>query len=50
MTNEIIERCHIQVKDRSGNTELWTYKQWADRIKLNFERCYWVPVKPEEDQ
>ena len=47
--NEIIERCHIQVKDRSGNNELWTYKQWADKIKLNFERCYWVPVKPEED-
>ena len=48
--NEIIERFHIQVKDRNGNPELWTYKQWADRIKLNFERCYWVPVKPEEDQ
>jgi glycogen debranching enzyme len=31
--NEIIERCHIQVKDCTGNPELWTYKQWADRIK-----------------
>jgi glycogen debranching enzyme len=29
---------------RLSNGEEWTYKEWADRIKSNFERCFWVPV------
>jgi glycogen debranching enzyme len=26
-----------------------TFKDWASRIKANFERCYWVPIDPKED-
>ncbi|TPX16181.1 uncharacterized protein E0L32_004176 [Thyridium curvatum] len=26
-----------------------TFKEWADKIKQNFERCYFVPVDPAED-
>ena len=37
------------MKSQSGTSEVWTYKQWADRIKLNFERCYWVPERKDED-
>jgi glycogen debranching enzyme len=26
-----------------------TFKEWAAKIKQNFERCYYVPESPEED-
>lgn len=26
-----------------------TFKEWASRIKRNFERCYYIPLNPEED-
>ncbi|RVX68526.1 hypothetical protein B0A52_07950 [Exophiala mesophila] len=26
-----------------------SFKDWAERIKANFERCYWVPVDPKDD-
>jgi glycogen debranching enzyme len=26
-----------------------TFKEWAAKIKQNFERCYYVPKNPEED-
>ncbi len=43
VSNSSINENHIQVTGENGNVELWTYQQWADRIKLNFERCYWIP-------
>lgn len=27
----------------------WTYGQWADLIKENFETLFWVPEDPEDD-
>lgn len=26
-----------------------TFKEWAERIKRNFERCYYIPTDPRED-
>jgi glycogen debranching enzyme len=26
-----------------------TFKEWADRIQRNFERCYYIPADPKED-
>ena len=26
-----------------------TFTEWADRIKTNFEKCYWIPVDPKDD-
>ncbi|KAK5558878.1 bifunctional 4-alpha-glucanotransferase/amylo-alpha-1,6-glucosidase [Exophiala xenobiotica] len=26
-----------------------SFEEWADRIKANFEKCYWVPVDPKDD-
>ncbi|KAI9739576.1 MAG: hypothetical protein M1834_006294 [Cirrosporium novae-zelandiae] len=27
-----------------------SFTDWAKKIKANFERCYWIPIKPSEDQ
>lgn len=27
-----------------------SFKDWADLIKANFERCYYVPLSPDEDK
>jgi glycogen debranching enzyme len=35
----ILDSNIVQVTDGSE----WTYGQWADRIKAEFERCFWVP-------
>lgn len=32
-----------------GGGKSITFKEWADRIKHNFERCYYVPTDPAED-
>lgn len=32
-----------------GKKTTVTYKQWADLLQQNFEKCYWVPESPEED-
>lgn len=32
-----------------GKKKSITYKEWADLLQANFERCYWVPENPEED-
>jgi glycogen debranching enzyme len=26
-----------------------SFTEWADRIKANFEKCYWIPVDPKDD-
>ncbi|KAI2010691.1 bifunctional 4-alpha-glucanotransferase/amylo-alpha-1,6-glucosidase [Ophidiomyces ophidiicola] len=26
-----------------------TFQSWAEKIKSNFEKCYYVPISPEED-
>ena len=26
-----------------------TFKDWAAKIKANFERCYWIPLDPRDD-
>ena len=38
---------HESVKTAEGETI--TLADWAGRIKDNFERCYYVPLTPEED-
>lgn len=38
---------HGDVKTNDGGSV--TLADWADRIKNNFERCYFVPVSPEDD-
>ena len=39
----IIDRKGVKLAD----SEL-TYKQWADKIQANFERCYWIPENEAE--
>lgn len=26
-----------------------SFADWADRVKANFEKCYWIPVDPKDD-
>src|SRR5690606_15727107 len=26
-----------------------TFTEWADLIQANFEKCYYIPLKPEDD-
>ncbi|RMZ78169.1 hypothetical protein DV738_g4086, partial [Chaetothyriales sp. CBS 135597] len=26
-----------------------SFKDWAAKIKANFERCYWIPIDPKDD-
>lgn len=32
-----------------GAGETITFIEWANRLKQNFERCYYIPVEPSED-
>ncbi|KAL5336272.1 hypothetical protein BJX70DRAFT_373166 [Aspergillus crustosus] len=32
-----------------GDGKSITFKEWAAKIKTNFERCYYVPADPKED-
>lgn len=32
-----------------GDGKSITFKEWAEKIKTNFERCYYVPVDAKED-
>lgn len=32
-----------------GNGKSITLKDWAAKIKTNFERCYYIPAEPKED-
>lgn len=38
---------HSGVTTKGGNTV--TYKQWADTIRANFERCYYIPTDSADD-
>ncbi|EEP81188.1 conserved hypothetical protein [Uncinocarpus reesii 1704] len=33
-----------------GSGQTITFLDWVDRLKANFERCYYVPVEPDEDR
>ena len=33
----------------SPTPSFWTYEEWADKIKDNFERCFWVPTDKSVD-
>jgi len=35
--------------DMSGNAGHITWKDWAAKIKANFEKCYWVPRDASQD-
>jgi glycogen debranching enzyme len=37
----------IPAEVRGHDHNFWSYKEWADLIKDNFERCYWVPKDPQ---
>ncbi|XP_023247212.1 glycogen debranching enzyme isoform X2 [Copidosoma floridanum] len=39
----------VERKSRDGVEITWSYKQWADRIKENFEMYFYVNEKPTED-
>lgn len=32
-----------------GNGKSITYKDWAAKVKTNFERCYYIPLDPKDD-
>ena len=32
-----------------GDGKSIAFEEWASRIKKNFERCYYIPLNPEED-
>lgn len=32
-----------------GDGKSITFKEWSEKIKANFERCYYVPVDPKDD-
>ena len=34
----------------SGSYTTWTYKHWEDRIAANFEKHFFVPVKPSSSE
>lgn len=34
---------------KTDKDETISFSEWADRIKANFERCYWIPVDPKDD-
>lgn len=38
---------YSSVKKADGGSV--SLKEWADLIKANFERCYYIPLSPEED-
>lgn len=29
-----------------GATVHWTYEEWAEKIRNNFEKHFWIPLKP----
>ncbi|XP_053603151.1 glycogen debranching enzyme isoform X2 [Plodia interpunctella] len=33
-------------RHRDGSLTSWTYSQWADKIRANFERYFWIPPAP----
>ena len=33
----------------NGEKRLVSYKEWADLIQANFEKCYYVPSDPSQD-
>ncbi|XP_059049795.1 glycogen debranching enzyme [Achroia grisella] len=36
----------VSRRHRDGSLTAWSFAQWAERIRLNFERHYWVPAAP----
>ncbi|KAL4763497.1 putative glycogen debranching enzyme Gdb1 [Aspergillus foveolatus] len=32
-----------------GNGKSITFKDWATKVKTNFERCYYIPLDPKDD-
>jgi glycogen debranching enzyme len=44
----VISTHGVEIK-AEGHRKL-TYKEWADRIQENFEKCYWVPQHENEDR
>jgi len=35
----------------SGNKEKFiTFQDWSSKIRKNFEKCFWIPVKKEDDK
>ncbi|KAL7270191.1 bifunctional 4-alpha-glucanotransferase/amylo-alpha-1,6-glucosidase [Rhizina undulata] len=34
---------------KTSEGKVITFKEWANTIQKNFERCYYVPLKPEDD-
>ncbi|XP_011494521.1 PREDICTED: glycogen debranching enzyme [Ceratosolen solmsi marchali] len=40
----------VQRKEQDGTTVTWSYKQWADKIKENFEFYYYIDEVPREGE
>ena len=37
-------------KVRADSSNSVTFTEWASKIKANFERCYYIPVDPKDDE
>ncbi|XP_014469825.1 PREDICTED: glycogen debranching enzyme isoform X4 [Dinoponera quadriceps] len=40
----------VQRKSRDGKVTTWSYKEWADRIAANFEKCFYVNEIPTKGE
>ncbi|XP_019697923.1 glycogen debranching enzyme [Harpegnathos saltator] len=40
----------VQRKNRDGKVITWSYKEWADKIATNFEKCFYVNEVPTKDE
>ncbi|CAK9831681.1 Glycogen debranching enzyme [Anthophora retusa] len=40
----------VQRKNRDGSVITWSYKQWADKISLNFEKYFYINETPSEEE
>jgi glycogen debranching enzyme len=41
---------YLGVSTSDPDMEIITFKDWADKIKANFERCYYIPLKSSDDE
>ncbi|KAJ8667077.1 hypothetical protein QAD02_008739 [Eretmocerus hayati] len=40
----------VQRQNKDGSTVTWTYKEWAEKIRINFETYFYVNEKPTDGE
>ena len=45
----VIKQDGVKFSKNQGKEELLTFKEWAQKIKDNFEKCFWVPQEAKDD-